>query len=338
VLRAALAPPALAALAALSLLGPRPAVALQEPAPPADEPSPLEQARRARAEAGSGAEGAQAPVLGPDGRPLMPGELPPGTSPAARALWERLLAATLAPAPVRSFDLRFYLVHRREGPGTNTTQARIRFLWPAFVRASLQSGREHVRGPEGDWLIDHEERVRLIGREGAEDKKQIDETISIARNFLALSDPLSLRLAELAALAGPPEGLPPALVGRARELDWLALTSPDFRLYRSAERPAGAPPPLYRALLGIDRIAGQAELAWIAEAGAPGSLASSALLVHLQHHERRSGFLVPMRLAVYEISELGLPRAFREEPSSELTLKQDGVDLRATLAPADFLP
>jgi hypothetical protein len=95
------------------------------------------------------------------------------------------------------------------------------------------SGRTLLRGPEGSFLIDGTEVVNLRGREGKDDRRRLEEWISIARNFLALAQPERVRLVELRELLHD-EVVPfliPSLATRASELDWLEVRSPDFHLY-----------------------------------------------------------------------------------------------------------
>ena len=91
----------------------------------------------------------------------------------AKASWDALAKATFAEKPVTAFDLHFHLRVRPDEIQSNDLTAHYRFLSPGFVRATLESGREHLRGPKGDYLIDGEESLKLVGREAAEDKKQI---------------------------------------------------------------------------------------------------------------------------------------------------------------------
>ena len=195
----------------------------------------------------------------------------------------------------------------------------------------------NLRGPQGDWLIDGDEKVRLVGREGAGDRAQIDEVIGIARNFIALTDPASLRLASIELVDRPPGGLPTHLTEAAAGLDWLAVTSPDFRLYSTPKRDGNAPP-LFRALLGVDRVKHEVGLALIHEAGTAPTMLETTLLVHLQDQHAVGGYVVPRAIHVYRIDPQSRPWRFEEKPRSELTLRDTGLDLAPRLAPADFEP
>lgn len=311
----------LAALLALApLAGLLPLGGLQDPVPP-----PLEPPREAPA-ADRAAERASS---------LQPGVLPADASPQAVALWRALVRATRAPEqapePVRAFDLTFDVRVRRDTQRNDGKDLRFRYLAPGFVRATLESGREHVRGPAGDFLIDGATAKALAPtRENQEDRRQIDEELAIARNFVALSDPAHLRIASLALLDAPPAGLPPALAERAGALDWLAVASPDFRLFQSDDELAA--PALYLARLGLEKQTGKLVLAQLGrDLRRPDE---RALLVALEGTRPLDGWLLPRLVFVraWDVER----RAFEERPSLELALKHGS--LRAPLAPDDFRP
>lgn len=285
-----------------------------------------------------------------DGAPpaLAPGVLPPDTAQPARELWGELLAQTLGREPIQAFDLSFWMRHRsQDGRQQNDLDARYRFLMPGFVRVQLQSGREHLRGPRGDFLIDGDQIQPLTARSHVEDRRQLSETVAIARNFLSLTDPARLRIVRLARRDAPPIGLPPGLASRAAELDWLEITSPDFHLAGdgrpaawAAARPADAPR-LYRAVLGLERGDRRIALAVVHEevAGAL-ALSPSTMLVQLGQHRDLDGYRIPHRLLVHEVDLEQSPWAFRERATSELSLKPKPttIGLRPALAPEHFVP
>lgn len=294
--------------------------ALQDPAPP-----PFEPPREAQPAAGA-AEAVAA---------LVPGALPAQATPEAVAAWRKVVRATHAgeeaPLPVEAFDLTFDLRVRRETQRNDGKDLRFRYLAPGFVRATLQSGREHVRGPEGDYLVDGAQKKRLTPtRENQEDRRQIDEELAIARNFVALSDPGHLRLATLALLESPPAGIPPALAERAQGLRWLAVSSPDFRLFQSDEEPGS--PQLYLARLGVEPESGRLVLAQVGrDLRRPDE---RALLIDLRNTKPLDGWMLPHRIDVraWDLEQ----QRFEERASLELALKHGS--LRATLAPSDFRP
>ena len=159
----------------------------------------------------------------------------------ANAAWKALAEATLDEKPITAFDLVFHLRVRPDDIQTNDLAARYRFLSPDFVRATLESGREHLRGPAGDYLIDGDEVLKLVGREAAEDKKQIDEAVGVAKNFLALSDPARLKPRAVQNALAPTHLLPTDLEERAGALRWISINTDGFHLLTSsAKLPAGA--------------------------------------------------------------------------------------------------
>ena len=102
-------------------------------------------------------------------------------------------------------------------------------------------------GPEGPFLINGDQKIRLRQRrEDEADLRQIAETQSIARNFLALTDPGSLRIASLAEGATPPPGLPPELEARAPPAALARRTQPGLPAGPHG-RARGRGPPLPRA-------------------------------------------------------------------------------------------
>jgi len=269
---------------------------------------------------------------------LLPGVLPDAASDEARRAWKELCEGTLAATPIRDFDLKFDLRTRDESNRTHDVGAHIRFLGPKYLWSMIaESGQGHVRNDEGDFLLDGKtgEAVKLIGREGAEDIRQIDETIAIARNFVALTDPRSVRIAALERVGGPPPILPPKLASSATRLSWLAVESPDLRLYRLRSR-AGEKEPLVRALLGIDPQRKRIELALIHEDLGDRPLLGSTLLVDLSGHFEKDGFVVPRRIDVYQVDTEVEPWCFRAKPSSVLSVKNEDFDLRPDLKPEDF--
>jgi len=262
------------------------------------------------------------------------------TDAAARAAWEALAKATLDEKPVTAFDLAFHLRVRSDNVQTNDIAARYRFLSPGFVRATLESGREHLRGPDGDYLIDGEEVLRLVGREATEDKKQIDETIGIARNFLALTDPARLQPSSVQPAAAPEHLLPPDLEERARTLNWISITTDGFHLLSSsAPLPEGARR-VQHALLGIDPKAPVLRLALIVEdtLGADGSPVTrpGLVLLDLRRSAALDGFEVPRHLRVHELDPMALTPRFRAKPSFELWLR--GGTLRPEFLADSFRP
>lgn len=276
------------------------------------------------------------------GPPLPePGTLPADATPEARELWLAMCAATLAPGrtrrPVESFRLSFDLRWRPSDQQSNDVHATYSFLAPkGFVRYSLESGREHVRGPEGDWMIDGENKVKLVGREFGEDRRQIDEAVRIARNFVSLTDPSRLRISKL-ELAKPVKGLPQKLVTRASKLTWLRIESPDFHLYRTDGKPQEATTPVrsFQVDLGLDPATKRIEVAKLSELGSP---RTAPVLIHFSDFRAMDDFMIPHGLLFYELEPRSKPLVFRNLPTSDLVLLKESGTLRAELGAKDFQP
>lgn len=273
---------------------------------------------------------------------LVPGAMPAGAAPAAVEDWKRVLAATSVPgaalAPISAFQLELEVVYRKNAEaGSNDLRATYKFFAPGFVRIDLKD-RSTMRGPRGDWLEDRKagQKVELsVGREHAEDRRQLDETLGIAKHFVALTHPGSLRLASLEKLPGPPAALPRAkekdfdLEKRASELSWLRVRSPDFRLVGG-----GATAPMTRATLGFDPKTGRVEIALLEEDRAASGLTATARALRLDKSLEAQGYVVPKRIYVYSVEEGKLPAAFAPIPGMELFVVR--ANLAPALGPPDF--
>ena len=181
--------------------------------------------------------------------------------------------------------------------------------------------------------------LRLLGRGGAEDIRQIEEPVAVARNFIALTDPRSVRIAGLSLLDGPPAELPDGFAGRGADLSWLALRSPDLRLTLDrAPTSAANRAPLYRALIGSDPLTGRIEFAIVQRDDGPRRIERTTLLLQLRGHFERDGFQVPREIRIYGADPTARPRRFQSVPRLQLWVDDEGLDLRAPLTPADFRP
>lgn len=289
---------------------------------------------------------------------LLPGVLPADTSPEARAAWAKLLKA-LAPetaeaaARIDSFDLSIHTrVMSRTDTGAvqpNDFKARYRYLGPGFVRTTLLSENlDRMRGPDGDWLLDPKkaDAVKLAGEDFAQDRRELGQTLSLARNYLALAEPAQLRIRSLKLLAAPPAGLPKfgkdgapkdSALPRAAELVWLALESPDFQV---VETKKSKEPPMYRVQLGLDKESGLPLLAtvWQDERGA--MVAETAVLVDLigpKQFRRIDGRLVPVWFQLHDAQLPSSPFAFQPTWRASVFV-MDGSRLRPKLTADDFRP
>ncbi len=270
-----------------------------------------------------------APLAQPEGKPLVPGAIPEGTSPEARALWQQFGSAALPPkatrSPVVAFDLVLDARIRQADnqSNENSTPLRYRFQKPDWVRAMTEHGYELLHGPKGDFLLDPKRGVLqlAVGREGAEDRKQLAEISDLARNFIALTDPAALRIAALKLGSADP-ALPPALPA----LDWLEILTPDFRM------PGSAPAGMLRVQLGLRRDTHLPELCLVGP-GEPG--ARPATQIRVKDYREKQGLVVPHNLALYPFDKA--TGRFPEQPPLELWLKRES-DLRPQFAPETFEP
>jgi len=297
-------------------------------------------------------------VYAADGNEAEPGRIPNGTTKRAAELWTRALAATSAGRPLTAFDLDFQVLIRRDD-GTNDFDARYVY-WDTpqgdYLRCEIgRTKRVQLRGPQGDFLIETKDgtinRVSLAGRENAESRRELDEWIAIARNFVALTQPDTVRLVRLQErpidaqskqagnalqfTTGAALPLPTAaLAKRARELDWIEVHSPDFRLYQSVT--TGKQQPIYRALFGLDRETGAIELTALNEDDDGTIVLESAILVQIPNWKKLNGFGVPEQLMIYEVDPRQSPWGFKQRAVIDLWLKQG--ELNPQLTDADFTP
>ncbi|HEV8114161.1 MAG TPA: hypothetical protein VGR31_15420 [Planctomycetota bacterium] len=270
---------------------------------------------------------------------LKPGELPAAASPEARAAWERVCAASVVAGtqrvPVDSFELLLDVRYRGDRASSDVGEARYRFKKPALVRVRTTAGKKEVgRGAAGDWLHDdarQETVLTSVGREYAEDRRQLDEWSGVGQNFVALTDPRALRIGALEVLKAAPASIPQRLAKRAGELSWLCVRSPDFRLLGA--NPASG---IFRASLGFDPKSGWVELALVEEDVADAVLRPTARLVEMQEPVDTQGFRTPRKIFVYSVAEGRAPAAFAVPAGMDLFVTS--ANLRANLAPKDFDP
>jgi len=298
------------------------AALVQDPAPVEAPPAPPASA------ASAGAQRAA----------LVPGALPANCDPAAAAAWQALCAAVGATADhprVRAFELEFEGRARREGASNDFDIESFQYLEPGWVRMTLKSGRVRLRGPAGDYLLDTKRKttVPLRGKDLANDIRELDDTVRIARSFVALTDPANVRLA---ALAGgmPPPSLPEKFRERGAALAWLDLTSPDF--HARAPGIDGAPEPLYRVRIGCDPATHVPALAVIHEAVEGRMRLETAMLFEFSGYAVLDGYQVPWKVRTFAPDPERSPWVFEERPSLELWLLSGS--LAPELAEADFLP
>jgi len=300
---------------------------------------------------------------------LVPGILPKDAAPEACALWNSL-AAALGPkgetrAPISAFELSittriFNLDESGKQQQTNDVQVRFRYLAPGFVSRAIVDAKgnlETMRGPDGDWLwdADKEDRVQLAGKDYAKDRRELSQTLSMARNYVALADPGKLRIAKLERLRAPPPQLPvfdpkdPAApldsaLSIAASLEWISVLSPDFQVVEPVK---SASAPLFRAQLGLDPKSHLPLLAIIFQEEQGTNLWETSALIDFtkdtkkpdgtpKHYMTYDGYLVPTFFRVHDPLLPSSPFTFQREPHMAVVVKDS--KLRAKLSPEDFRP
>lgn len=285
-----------------------------------------------------------------DGETCEPGKLPTSTSPEARAAWERLARAVSGGAtdrkPITGFDLALDLQLRiQENRSNDFKNARYAYMAPGYLLVDSGKRRRQMRGPKGDWLYDEtqpNERalVRLdVGRENAEDRRQLDEALDVARLFVLLVDARNVRVVRFVAAANPETFAPTKIAGTAKTLEWFELETPDVR--PGVGNTAGA-----RILLGIAKDSGLPTMAFADDAAAPRRVNPTTSCIDLGEWKPFDGWLLPKQILVF------LPRitqaegaggassrvadGWRAEPAMNLFVKSG--TLSAPVAVADFLP
>ena len=312
-------------------------ITLQTPVPPQDATPPVES---------------PAPVPPWEEKATVdtgpkPGELPADVSEEALARWYQLCRSTRVEgaerAPATSFDLRFNVWARGDDGRRNEFTMRQRFLEPHFVRSLIEdTGLEDGRGPDGYWLFDPkaaegQRRVRLAGRENAKSRENVDQLIALSRDFLALTDPGSLRVLSLRATNGPPlQLLPQAVHSLARGLAWLEVQSPDFLVPGAAAQAAD-----HTARIGIDKETGRARIAVVTnEKPAQRPETRAGVVLVLEKERESAGYVLPRSIHAYDLAlDLGPGGVLAglrvgQEPSQELWVM--AADLAPELTPDDF--
>jgi hypothetical protein len=281
-----------------------------------------------------------------DGKVAEPGKLPEKTTPAARERWEGMVRASLDPKverkPVTAFDLRLDVRRKVPGQSNDLRGARYQFLAPDYLRTDTGHGNVHLRGPKGSFFIDSSQEGKIdripldVGRGNAEDRRQLEEELGFARNFVGLTDPRSLRVLRLVESATAPAALPDALKEYATTLAWLEIDSPDLFAGRTAE--PGRGPRIARIHMGVDPKTQLVGLALVDDAGLP------AVLLKFERYKLLDGFQVPTLLSVYlpdppsgDASTPVPPAALPATATLLMTVMPQST-LRAKLTQNDFLP
>jgi len=263
-----------------------------------------------------------------------PASAPSATTPEARALWERVCKASGSAdrPPLSAFQLQAE-VRTRTGAGANDLTIDYRYLAPDCIRFMLPSKRMTGRfgpAPEQYWVMSPTGVVVLAGREWKESRKEVDDMLALARNYVALSNPARLDLKALALVAAPAD-LPPIIAKRASKLTWLALESPDFALVR--DDTVRAKPALYRVELGVR---GEDQLPAFAIVREKGDAPADPLLVEFSDYRAQDDFKLPQQLKVYVLDRSVAPLAFAEKASQEVYVTS--AALRPKFTVEDFKP
>lgn len=281
--------------------------------------------------------------VGADGKALVPGKLPDDASEAARAAWQKTLAASVQAGkerpPIQSFSLDIDAEFKQSVQQVNQVDGNFDFLAASgWVKFRFKSGRGLVRGPDGDWWFDPargDEGKLTRADEDKQDVRQLDDAAAVARNFLALTNPATLRIGRLALLPAPPSGIPQGFFERARSLTWLEVQSPDFRLSRSMN--AANANGLHRVQLGLDPKSSLPMLALILDPSSASALGPATLFLELRDWFVESGYRLPKQIDTYEIeSAPAAAIAFRREPTTSVFLKRASIN--PTLTPDTFRP
>ncbi len=274
-------------------------------------------------------------VLAQSGSPappaVQPGVLPAGTGERERALWTGMIAAMGAGdgrGPVTAFDLDFDGTLYSGEKQSNDFDARYLYLEPSFVRMVLKSGRERLRGPEGEFVVEKGLGHRLSGREFAEDRRELEESLTVSRTFVGLSDPSRVRVLKLLAQAAPPPALPTPLGPQAGGLEWISVWSPDFRGRASS----AAPPASDRIEIGLERTSHRPLLALLTDEKDK----RATFLVRLEGFRAVDGFQVPHHITTWRVDPESPESALAEKPALELWLEKGS--LRPQLTAEDFRP
>lgn len=302
--------------------------------------------------------------LGTESLQLERGEIPTGTSDLARQRFEKLSCSTwtgdTAPARLHSFMVTFDARVRAISSGSNDLRTTFLYLEEGrgYVRGIFpKSRRESVRGPEGDWLLDGEELLDLSDHSNLESRREHQRWLALARNFATLASPGNLRLGHLQTAQVEGQGrelkigqaLPIQFPSsghakRARQLDWLQLTTPDFDLLASK----GSRTALRQVRLGLDPKNGLVRFALIEALEANTPQAAAPILVEIPSWITIDQRLLPKQLLVHRSpatekpEDPGLPvpkptrLTFEELPGVDLFLVMDQTKMDVNLSAADF--
>ncbi|TDJ76047.1 MAG: hypothetical protein E2O39_03570 [Planctomycetota bacterium] len=239
---------------------------------------------------------------------------------------------------MHSFDLGFDIEYRRTD-GKNHFKARYVFsAKEGWIRCEVVGkDRVQLRGRDGDWLFLEGRWVPLEDRHTREAQRELAEWISIANNFIALTNPKSLRIVRLAKRGVPEATWWPTDEARKRAsgLDWIEVASPDFRLFQSVK--SGRATPVFVALLGTNRETSAIEQAVLHEDDSGAMVLESTLLVTIEKWTTLDGYRVPLNMLVYNPDLRRSPWVFKARPGADMWLEKGGR-LNPELPAETFLP
>ncbi len=235
--------------------------------------------------------------------------------------------------PIEAFRLEADVLAEVEG-GSHDLHPTLTYLHPKYIQIELGSGRKLVRGPDGDWLQDGDEAVLLVGRDTAEDRQQLDQLLSLARNLVGLMQPEHLHLSRLVYLEKAPSPVPHDLSGKSKRLDWFEFSSPDFSLFKErGRRSKFEEPPSFHVAVGLNRETHNAEYALITDTS-PGLRAAAPIFLTMLKPRPMDGNVLPGEVSIYTVEPGVSPWIFKRKPTQRLWLKTG--TLRAELKPDDF--
>ena len=262
------------------------------------------------------------------------GAKPAPAADEARALWERACAASgeANRAPLNSFQLKADVLIRN-GVQNNESHIDYSYLAPDCIRFVLPSKNETGRfgpAPEQYWMQTPDSVTVLAGREYKEDRKKVDDMLTLARNYVALSIPARLNVQGLEILPAAPADLGPELASRTKKLRWIAFDSPDFALLSGDL--ARETPAMYLVELGLREDLLPA-VAIVRERGKP---STDPLLVEFSKYQEQDGFKLPFQLLVHAYDRTQKPAVFAKDPAQEVYVTS--AALRPKLTIEDFKP
>lgn len=302
----------------------------------------------------------------PEVPPAAPAQAPaaasaPALDPAAHAAFLRMcdrIDHGQAVGALAAFRLKTTMTIRQDGQ-VNEDGATLAWRAPDYVRLEMSSGRRQARGPDGYWMKENAAAPveKLVGRDNADSRREIDELAAMCHNFAALARARDWKLSRLVPLAAPPSELPSGLRATAATLEWIELSSPDFKLLDDtapgATVASGAKE--YRVRIGLVRADSKLPKGRKVEPGEPFLLAigeqrggieilgTKVLLAldapkQLERAGSATGLSVPGRIYLRRVDPLSPSGAFEDVPSFEVGLATKDSQLGLELPDAEFAP